>query len=492
MKCSNISFMGTTNVYALTDTHQDTRKTRTLLSKVIDDSNKNDNVLLLNAGDMFKGIYPKSLEKDSYIKAKELSPSLEIVTALGNNDFGFNSSHLDYLISTVKEFYQKGIKVVCANVFDSKTNKRPFWLKPYTIVERDGDRTFVTGFCLDDLNIKGKPLSQKDKSTVTDEIKEAIEKENPDNVIVLNHDYLNSSVEIYEDFKQKDIPLDVIVGGHDHTPKGHFHPEENIFYPSAFANSLIHFDIKNDSSGKKIKHPEIIDVSNIQINPDMEEELISYEKETGLLDIIAPCIINFYKKYSDPCSLGSFLADEIKEETKTDICLFSTGLTVKPLPYIEEGCITNYDFQKTMMAKLFIKKVLMTPDELKEVLEWSYSNRTRELFANPRFLQASSNLRVDGVCDKVRKKYTINEIYINDKPVLNKDTLISVSVDEFIAYGGQGFNMFNRMKKEDTNIRIDEALKRALIEAPLKYEKGFNYPEYKINERIIDSAYASD
>lgn len=492
MKCSNISFMGTTNVYALTDTHQDTRKTRTLLSKVIDDSNKNDNVLLLNAGDMFKGIYPKSLEKDSYIKAKELSPSLEIVTALGNNDFGFNSSHLDYLISTVKEFYQKGIKVVCANVFDSKTNKRPFWLKPYTIVERDGDRTFITGFCIDDINSSGTSLVQKDKSLVEDEIKRAIKEENPDNVIILNHDYLDSSVEIYEDFKKDSLPPDVIIGGHDHTPKGHLHPERHIYYPAAFAQNMLNFKIINSNGKKQIEEPAIIKESDIKINKDMEADIAQYERQTGLLDPIAPSVVDFYKKYSDPCSLGSFLADEIKEETKTDICLFSTGLTVKPLPYIEEGCITNYDFQKTMMAKLFIKKVLMTPDELKEVLEWSYSNRTRELFANPRFLQASSNLRVDGVCDKVRKKYTINEIYINDKPVLNKDTLISVSVDEFIAYGGQGFNMFNRMKKEDTNVRIDEALKRALIEAPLKYEKGFNYPEYKINERIIDSAYASD
>lgn len=369
--------MGTTNVYAITDTHQDTRKTRTLLSEAINGANKSDNVLLLNAGDMFKGIYPKPLEADSYIKAKELSPDMEIVITLGNNDFGFNKEHLDYLISTVQKFANKGIKTVCANIFDSKTNKRPSWIKPYTVVERDGDRTFITGFCIDDINSSGTSLVQKDKSLVEDEIKRAIKEENPDNVIILNHDYLDSSVEIYEDFKKDSLPPDVIIGGHDHTPKGHLHPERHIYYPAAFAQNMLNFKIINSNGKKQIEEPAIIKESDIKINKDMEADIAQYERQTGLLDPIAPSVVDFYKKYSDPCSLGSFLTDEIKEETKTDICLFSTGLTVKPLPYRENGNITNYDFQKTMMAKLPIKKVTMTPNDLKEVLEWSYQKRTK-------------------------------------------------------------------------------------------------------------------
>ena len=486
MKCNNISFMGTTNVYAITDTHQDTRKTRTLLSEAINGANKSDNVLLLNAGDMFKGIYPKPLEADSYIKAKELSPDMEIVITLGNNDFGFNKEHLDYLISTVQKFANKGIRTVCANIFDSKTNKRPSWIKPYTVVERDGDRTFITGFCIDDINSSGTSLVQKDKSLVEDEIKRAIKEENPDNVIILNHDYLDSSVEIYEDFKKDSLPPDVIIGGHDHTPKGHLHPERHIYYPAAFAQNMLNFKIINSNGKKQIEEPAIIKESDIKINKDMEADIAQYERQTGLLDPIAPSVVDFYKKYSDPCSLGSFLADEIKEETKTDICLFSTGLTVKPLPYRENGNITNYDFQKTMMAKLPIKKVTMTPNDLKEVLEWSYQKRTMDLYANPKFLQASSNLEVKGTCDKKNKKYTVDEILIDGKSVLKENKPLTVAVDEFIAEGGQGFNMMKKFKKEDTGVRIDEALKKALIEAPVKYKKGSTYPEYKITERIIE------
>ena len=79
---------------------------------------------------MFKGIYSRELEADSFIKAKELAPNLEIVTTLGNNDFGFNNEHLKYLINTIKNFAQKGIKTVSANIFSAESGKRPEWIKP--------------------------------------------------------------------------------------------------------------------------------------------------------------------------------------------------------------------------------------------------------------------------------------------------------------------------------------------------------------------------
>ena len=150
---STSSFGGITKIYAIADSHQETRKTSTFLSKILHESKDENNVLLLNCGDIFKGIYPKQLEKDCYIKMKEAKPDLEMVMTLGNNDFGFNKESVDFLIETVKNFASKGIHTVCANIFDT-TGKRPEWLKPYTIVERDGDRNFVTGFCIDNINIK--------------------------------------------------------------------------------------------------------------------------------------------------------------------------------------------------------------------------------------------------------------------------------------------------------------------------------------------------
>ena len=164
------NFKGTTNIYTITDTHQDTRKTRTVLSEVVNKAKKQKNVLLLNCGDMFKGIYPRELEADSFVKAKELAPELEIVTTLGNNDLGFNEQHLKYLISTIKKFSENGIKTVCANLFDKNTGKRPEWLSPYVVVERDGDKNFITGFCINNINSNELSVQPVNQELVLDEI----------------------------------------------------------------------------------------------------------------------------------------------------------------------------------------------------------------------------------------------------------------------------------------------------------------------------------
>lgn len=54
-------FTGLTKIYAITDSHQETRKTRAFLSEILHETTNDKNVLFLNCGDMFKGIYPQNL-----------------------------------------------------------------------------------------------------------------------------------------------------------------------------------------------------------------------------------------------------------------------------------------------------------------------------------------------------------------------------------------------------------------------------------------------
>ena len=146
-------FKGTTRVYALTDSHQETRKTSAFLSKILSNEKENKNVLFLNGGDMFKGIYPRPLERDIYIKTKKAKPDIEMVTTIGNNDFGFNNIQLSFLKDTIKTFSDNRIHTVCANVF-KENGEYLDNVKPYVIIERDGDKNFITGFCINNINVK--------------------------------------------------------------------------------------------------------------------------------------------------------------------------------------------------------------------------------------------------------------------------------------------------------------------------------------------------
>ena len=250
------SFTGLTKIYAITDSHQETRKTRAFLSRILHETINDKNVLFLNCGDMFKGIYSKNLERDSYIKMKSAKPDIEMVTTIGNNDFGFNRESLDYLIDTIRNFTSKGIKTVCANIFQTD-GKRPDWLLPYTVVNRDGDRTFITGFCINNINTAKFGIVPKPQTDVINEILNAIKKEKPENVIILNHDYMPVSKDIVETCKNNSIKIDIVIGGHDHdiVPPD---TELNIYYPHSFSDSMYKMNLINNNGSSQVNNVEMI------------------------------------------------------------------------------------------------------------------------------------------------------------------------------------------------------------------------------------------
>lgn len=484
------SFGGVTKIYAIADTHQETRKTAAFLSKILRDNKKEKNVLFLHSGDIYKGIYPRELERDCYVKMKEANPDIEMVMTIGNNDFGFNEEGINYLIDTIKEFYSKGIKTVCANIFDT-SGKRPSWLKPYTIVNRDGDRNFITGFCIDKLGSQEQSgIVPKNQREVIDEIIEVINKEKPDNVIILNHDYMPSSRELVKYCKKKGINVDITIGGHDHFPVNPDN-ELHIYYPKAYAESMYKINLVNYNGQKSLKDIEVINNENLKLSENFSEPIETYEKENRLLDNIGVRVLNLTKDYSNPCPLGSFLADNMKDVANADIGFFSTGFILRPLKYEKGAVITNYDFKKTMVAETLIKTVELTAAELKEVFDNALKNRGYGS-SNPRFLQCSNNVTILGQNNSLNRCYEIKQISIDGKPILDSkgtpivtDKKFKCVVDSYIAEGGQGFATLKNKEKQNVIInnnpvKINEVLKKALKDAQTSYSEGSEYPSFVI------------
>lgn len=487
---SNPNFCGMTKICALADTHQETRKTSAFLSRILSETKLDKNVLFLHGGDLFKGIYPKTLERDCYIKMKDAKPDIEMVFTLGNNDFGFNKQGLDFLVETVRNFTKKGIHTVCANIFES-SGKRPEWLKPYTVVNRDGDRTFVTGFCIDNINTAKFGLFPKKQTEVIDEIREAIIKEQPDNVVILNHDYLPSSREIVKKCREKGVDVDLVIAGHDHD----FVPpdtELNIYQPMSFADSMYKMNLHNNGGLKKLSDVEMVKSENTPLNKVFENDVVTYEKESHLLEDIVPYTLNLKKLYSKPCPLGSFLADQMKQVANADIGFFSTGFIMKPLEYRPNESITKYLFQKTIVADTPVKTVELSVSELKEVFDNAL--RTNGYgSSNPRFLQCSNNVKIEGQNNSKAGIWEVKQIYVDGKALLDSaqnpvsDKKFKCVIDSYIAEGGQGFATLQKATKDDVFVdgnpaRINEVLLNGLIDAPEKYAKGSEYPSFELIE----------
>ncbi len=155
-----------TNIYALTDSHQESRNLARILSGICNyEKDKTKPFLILDGGDLFKGIYDRNLSVEEYLKIKQLLPHAQIFLTLGNNDFGFKKSDFEFLKDTIQKFKNAGIEFVCANMYESKTGKIADLVPQYKIVNFDGKRVLITGFCVNNSCAKNfgyllKPMEQ--------------------------------------------------------------------------------------------------------------------------------------------------------------------------------------------------------------------------------------------------------------------------------------------------------------------------------------------
>ena len=504
---SSTNFSGTTAIRAVTDSHQEARAESQFLSKISKEAKKQNNILLLNCGDLFCGVYSRDLMSDLYLQFKKSNPNVEVVMTIGNNDpissrdkyapkDPFDKRNgIQFFKDTIKEFEDNGINVVCANVVDKDTRKCPEWVKPYTVVERDGDRIFVTGFCIDRLPNKALNIDVINQTEAFDMLKSAIGEEKPDSIIVLNHDYTNTSKKLFDYAKEQGIKIDLIVGGHDHdNPKSD--PEINLYSPKCFSKSMFEMDLQIKNNVKRLMNIREVESGDLPVSSEYESLLNTYESESGILEKVAPHTLNLPKLYAHPGSLGTFIADGIKDMSESDVAFFASNVVKVPLYYQDGADILNYDTRKIITFDSTVQQADLSVDELKEVLTSAFENRLKLGEQNARFLQCSSNLRIVGEGNSKDKSYFIKQIYLNVEALLDekgesidKSKKITCAFDNYIPTDGRSIALTNAEKSDvmidGKKLRIDEVLRHQLQSADGKFEKGYTYPEYVLEETIL-------
>ncbi|MBE7708131.1 MAG: hypothetical protein E7Z88_05430 [Cyanobacteria bacterium SIG27] len=501
------NFKGTTVIRALTDSHQEARLEAQLLSRISKQAKSNNNILVLNCGDLFGGVYSRDLMVDLYKKFKQANPNVEIVMTIGNNDPITSRDKYapknpddkrrgpEFLKDTIKDFESCGIHVVCANFLDKETGKCPTWIKPYTIIERDGDRIFVTGFCVKRIMADLKDIEAISQQEAFEELKSAIEKEKPDSIIVLNHDYADTSERLFEYAKNQGIDIDLIVNGHDHdNPKSN--PMINMYTPKVFSKSMFEMDLNIQNRLNELKNIKEIESGALPLESGINELISDYEAKSGISDVVAPHTLNLPKFYAHPGALGTFIADGIKEISDVNAAFFASNVVRVPLYYKENADILNYDTRKVITFDSTVQKATFNPYELKDILSTAVEKRLSLGEQNSRFLQCSSNIKIVGEGNSADKSYRIVQIYLDNEPLFDEngfayepDRQISCAFDNFIPIDGRSEILKNADKKDvildGKKLRIDEVLKRQLQKAPSRFEKGMTYPKFELIETII-------
>ena len=221
------NFTKEVNIYSLNDTHGDLIRDIDSASKGLDsisglikndvkNNNKNSTNINICIGDMFQGQFVSE-----YTKGKAMVDALNYLNCkafvIGNHEFDWTLEELHKFKDGDLENGELNCDFLGANIIETKTNKMPSWIKPYTIIEQDGHKIGIIGFMGEGIEntvnpgmldgykiVETLPLYNKYAKQLKDK--------DCDLILAAVHDYKD----LYKEFARQDIPAQTIFGAHTH------------------------------------------------------------------------------------------------------------------------------------------------------------------------------------------------------------------------------------------------------------------------------------
>lgn len=411
-----IKFQGRTKFFTLTDIHQYADRHCKLVNKVLKASLGNKKVILIDNGDLFKGIYPKKSLMNTYVEAKKANPDLEIIFNIGNNDPGYDTNDRNLFKKFVKNMNNAGIHVLSSNIFEKATGKRPVGIKPFTIIERDNDKLMYVGFSVNTFGKEVSGMHSRDAVEMLEEmapaLKETVQKENVKGIVFLVHDGPDVIAKLKN--KAKDIGMQVkfAIGGHVHYPYADI--KNNIFMPAPFGESMTALDLY-------INNHEISELENLRnINSKdlglgiFKNKIERVNKQEDYYTPIAKSVKKLDFIWDDvhllkPSELGTFYADGIKDISNSEIGIVPKAWIYEAFPYKPNDSVNKMDILTSLSQPVKpIYQIKVTPDELMSIYQDQMNLKTR-------LLESSQNVSI-GIKDK-----KINQIIINGESLFDKN-----------------------------------------------------------------------
>lgn len=471
-----LNFLGTTKFYSFTDIHQNADKHCKLINGILKFAKKNKNVVVLDNGDIFKGIYPKKSIVDNYLVAKKINPDIEFVYNVGNNDPGYDSIDKKVFHEYVKKLNDANVHVISANIVDENTGRPIPGIKPYTVIERDGDKLLYTGFVVNKIVQRTSGMASKDViqsfRNIADEIKAVMKKEHCKGFVILLHDTESIALRLKEEAAKYNLFPEFIIGGHVHHP--YINPDKKIYYPEPFGASMLNLDLKINDREHKISKVKEIPSFNYGLGV-FKKDILSTQKEEGYFKPIARSITelgyNYEEKYGmEATELGTFYADGIKKVSNSDVGLVPKSWIYDTFPKKTDGYVNKMDILISLPQPFkSIKQLNITSEELKRICQDQINYKNRIFEASQNFeMELNSNREVVQI--KIDGKPLFDE---NGKPI-NPKRKFKVAIDyntlkgqnydgkdlDLMMYDGivQNFKTIEKTMKENEHYPISKII----------------------------------
>jgi 2',3'-cyclic-nucleotide 2'-phosphodiesterase (5'-nucleotidase family) len=440
--------------------------------------------LLLDAGDNLQGTPFYSIFKGE--------ACFRIARALGYEATTLGNHELDNSLANLLEKLQmSGLRLLCCNVFYRNTDKPVF--RPYHVFKRNGKKIAVIG-SIGDEAWDGVDIMTKAPLYATPQIgavRKTAKRIRPyvDLIVVLSH----AGFEPDEKMAAAISEIDVILGGHSHTPLVRPLLIKNSGRPdSGFYNNGLHGTIVAQAG----KHGKFLGVLDVKLTQNSKIATFS-----GHLKVIdkrydlpnnteVAKMVNFYHKQleaqmsqiaghterelSYPADLkkthllpmGSFAAEAMRHTGKADICLVNSGGIRSGMP---AGDITWGHIYQALPYDNTVVTFLMRGSEIERMIKLLCHNN--EKFDGFQFAGLEGTLNM---ADGQPENITINGV------PLDKNKVYRVSTSSFVANGNLGGDLLFAKVESIENSHI------FMRDAAIAYlQKNPQVPDFSQNKLSI-------
>lgn len=333
--------------------------------------------LVLNGGDDYQGSPISTITRgNSQVELLNLYGLDAFV--IGNHEFDYGQDALDSALM------KANFDFLSSNVLNKKNNKT--FGKPYVIKKINGVKCGIIGLTALDLMTLTLPKNVTDikmlntDSVITAAIKQ-LKKKKCDVIILLTHIGLDNDKVLAKKFS-KDI--DIIIGGHSHTPL--FRPviQDGVIITQAgsYSRWLGKLDLKVDT-----KKDTVVGFYGKLIETVMDSTIYdkaAQEKVEGmiagiqgdLLKVIGTLKSDWKRGFTEESNLGQWEADAVRKKAGTDIALLNSGGIRKDLP---KGNITVGDIWEINPFGNTIVTFSISGKGVKEMMKNNIRNRVNEI-----------------------------------------------------------------------------------------------------------------
>jgi len=432
-----ITLLQVNDVYQISPIDRGTRgglaRLATLRRKIATES---PHTLFLLGGDTLAPSVASSIFKGRQMIALWNAVGLDYAV-LGNHEFDFGD---DVLRERMKE---SRFTWLGANVFDRRARKTFGDTPLFVVREFEGVKIGLFGVLTPETQRASKPSANvefRDPCETAKRIAGEIRARGAQIVIALTHLTMRQDKAL-----AACAPIDVIIGGHEHTLLQSLAGRTPIFKMGSDARNVGRIDLNIDRATGKLTSIdwEIIPVTNeVSDDPQVAALVAEYEKRLSaeLDKTVGSTLVQLDARQrpsrSGETNLGSFVADAFRQVMKADAAIINGG-SIRSNVTFGPGTLTKRDLLSILPFENHVVKVEVTGAILREALEHGVSRIVEEREAG-QFPQISGMRFVfDGRLPPGKRVVSVT---VNEQPLDERKTY-TLATSAYVLGGGDGYAM---------------------------------------------------